>query len=158
MKKILLSLIVISAFLIPPDLIGGKRITMYFFESGVCPACERARKAMPALKRQFPGLVVYSYMVRNKYGKVNAIHKRNTRLLFSKLRRLQRNAGKRPVIISGYRKYRLQFKSGIPYYMKRISQYTVLKKEIPIPVFIIGDEAIIGYNRMMIMRKLRSLQ
>lgn len=155
MKKTGLFFIITAILIAPPAGSTAKKGTLHFFKSAVCPACKRATQEMPLFKKKYPGLRVKTYMVRNKQNRVTPQNRRNIQRLIALLKGIDRRQGGKPFIIESRKAYRLRVERGVPYYMKKISSYTTIKKEVPIPVFILGDHAYAGYRRHVLSRALR---
>ncbi len=157
-RNIITGLLIVAgaALLVPAQGRARSTGTLYFFESAVCPACKRAKADMPAFKKKYPGLRVKSYLVRDGQNRTSAKNRQNIKLLVSLLKGIDRRVGGKPFIIETKKAYRLKVERGLPYYMKQISQYTTLKKEIPVPVFILGDRCYAGYRKHVLSRALRN--
>jgi len=148
-------ILLVTGALTVPENISAKNVTLYFYHSAVCPACKRFKDDMGSLKRQFPGLIIKSFELRNSMNRVSPKNRRNIRLMVNRLKHIDRKLGKKPFVIETRKAFRLKVKKGIPYYMKQISTSTILEKEFPVPAFILGDRAYTGYRKHVLTRALR---
>ncbi|HOD14457.1 MAG TPA: hypothetical protein PK307_03380 [Spirochaetota bacterium] len=136
---------------LPAQIAGGNpapagAATLHFFTSGVCPACRRAERDLPALLKRHPGIVLATYEVRDSGNRVTATNRRNIGILVTMLGRINARVGGRPFIYESRTPFAYILVNGVPYYEKRVSGSLTVKKELPIPVFILGDRAYAGYS------------
>lgn len=150
MKKISAFAILLGIALTVP-LTGGTpatagRVTLHFFTSGVCPACKRAERELPALLKRYPETVLRTYEVRNSMNQVTAANRRNIGILVSMLGGIHARVGGRPFIYESRTPCVYALVNGVPYYEKKVSASLSVKKEVPLPIFILGDSAYVGYS------------
>ncbi|MBN2159169.1 MAG: hypothetical protein JW807_07220 [Spirochaetes bacterium] len=137
-----------------PEAAETGRITLHFFTSGVCPACVRAERELPAMLKKYPRISLAKYEVRDSMNRVTPAHRRNVSALVSMLSAISGRLGGRPFIYEGRTAHAFAAVNGVPYYIKKISDTLSVKKEVPIPVFIMGDRAYLGYRPEDIRRAL----
>lgn len=153
---IILGIAAIAALHGPSPAAAGKNVTLHHFESPVCPVCAQARTDLPAIKSQFPGLTVVTYQTRNAQGKIDAATQKNVDTLLAMLRAIEARAKGKPVVVRERKEHRLVVVGGVPYYEKVLSAQTVIKRELGVPLFIIGDRIVAGYGRTDLERELRA--
>ena len=135
-----------------PDAAGKTPVLVHFFESAVCPSCARARAFLDDFAPK-NGVTVRTYEVRNRSDAVDTGNQANINRLNAMLADIDRRNGRQPFIYDDtMRAYPFIAYKGVPHYEKRISASTVLKKPLPVPVFIIGDRAVAGFQKNLIMR------
>ena len=138
--------------MIPLSSAGEKQVTVHFFESAVCPACKSAREFLDGYKGRSDLTVIY-YEVRNKENRVDSGNVRNIKKINMMLAGIDRKNGHKPFIYDDTMKaYTLLIEKDVPCYEKRISQSTVLKKPLPVPLFVIGDRVVAGFQKNLIIR------
>jgi hypothetical protein len=152
-KTSIFILFIFGIFIVSSSDVPGKTpVTVHFFESAVCPSCAKAKEF---LKEYAPknDVIVKSYEVRNKHDAVDAGNQANINRLSAMLGDIDRKNGRQPFIYDDTMKaYPFIAVNGVPNYEKRISASTILKKPLPVPVFIIGNRAIAGFQKNLIIR------
>lgn len=159
MKQLVIIVLCAAAALVAHNSARGaskKAVIMHHFESPVCPVCSQARADLPAIKAQFPGLTVITYQTRSREGKVDAAVQKNIDTLLAMLWAIEARAKGRPVVVRERKEHRLAVVNGVPYFEKQISEQTVIKRELGVPLFIIGDRVVAGYGRADLERELRA--
>jgi len=131
---------------------AGKRLKVHFFTSPLCPHCKHAEKDLPAMLQRYPQITLATYEVLNARGRIDAANLRNRGIMIALLRDINARLGGRPFIYESGRPHAFALVNGTPYYLVKISASTTVKKDIPIPLFIMGDRAYIGYRRQEIER------
>ena len=129
-------------------------IVIHFFSSALCPVCKKAADDIGRLSAPGKKLKIIRYQLSDRNGKIDI---KNLRVLTTKLRAIDTSIRGQPFIVHQGKKYSFHEEKGMPFYLKRISATRVLKKEIPVPFFIIRDSAYIGYNRSILQRKINRL-
>ncbi len=145
---ILCSIMTLLAGLAPEQRSDGAegRLYLHFFKSQVCPHCKQAEKDLPGILKRYSRITMVSYDVRNARNQVDAVNRQNMGRLISMLQQIQnRNSGK-PFIFEYNTAYAFALVNGVPYYLKKLSETTTVKKEVPVPVFILGNRAYVGYQ------------
>ncbi len=122
------------------------RLYLHFFKSQICPHCKQAEKELPAVLRRYPRITMVSYDVRNAMNQVDAANRRNLGKLIAMLQQIQARNGGKPFIYEGNTPHAFVLVNGVPYYIKKLSDVTTIKKEVPIPVFVLGDRVYVGYQ------------
>jgi thiol-disulfide isomerase/thioredoxin len=151
-KIVLPAVIALCVALEAPRLRAEAPVVIHFFESALCPACKRAKEFLSDYAPRNNVRVVY-YEVRDKNDAITPSNRRNIGTLSAMLDRIDRSNGHRPFIHDDtMRAFPYLDVKGVPHYEKRISQSTVLKKEVPVPFFIIGERAIAGFQKNLIIR------
>lgn len=123
-----------------------KRLYLHFFKSQICPHCKQAEKELPSVLRRYPRITMIAYDVRNAMNQVDAVNRRNLGTLIAMLQQINARNGGRPFIYEGNTPHAFVLVNGVPYYMKKLSDVTTIKKEVPIPVFILGNRVYVGYQ------------
>ena len=67
-------------------------------------------------------------------------------MLVSMLQRISSRLGGKPFIYENRTPYAFALVNGVPYYIKKLSETTTVKKEVPLPVFILGNSVYVGYQ------------
>ncbi len=122
------------------------RLYLHFFKSQVCPHCRLAEKELPAVIKRYPRITMVTYDVRNAMNQVDAVNRQNLGKLIAMLQQIHARTGGRPFIYEGNTPHAFVLVNGVPYYVKKLSDVTTIKKEVPIPVFILGDRVYVGYQ------------
>ncbi len=122
------------------------RLYIHFFKSQICPHCKQAEKELPAVLRRYPRITMITYDVRNVMNQADAVNRQNLVKLIAMLQRIQARNGGKPFIYEGNSPHAFALVNGVPYYIKKLSEVTTIKKEVPIPVFIVGDKVYVGYQ------------
>lgn len=135
----------------------GGAVTLHFFESAVCPVCLQAKKDLPGLRKKYPALNVIAYQVRNGRGQIDAANEKNISRLLNMLSSIDRKLNGRPFVIHDRAAHRFVLSGGVPYYEKKISATTTVRKEMGLPIFVLGDKALVGYNPFDLEREIRGL-
>lgn len=154
MKKHILYLCVAGLMVMAAgsDVRSAGTVTVHMFASAICPACARAKQFLNEYAPKNNITVIY-YEVLNKDGQVDVTNLNNRKKLVAMLSSIDERLAKKPFIYDNTMKaYPFIAEKGVPYYEKRISQTTVLKKSMPVPVFIIGDAAVTGYQKNLLIR------
>ena len=154
MKKLIVHLCVIglTVMIAGSDVRSADAVKVYVFESAVCPSCARAKKFLKDYAPKNNITVIY-YEILNKKGQVDSTNVSNRKKLVAMLSSIDERVGKKPFVYDNTMKaYPFIAENGVPYYEKRISQTTVLKKAMPVPVFLIGDAAVAGFQQNLVIR------
>ncbi len=122
------------------------RLYLHFFKSQVCPHCRQAEKELPAVLKRYPRITMVSYDVRNAMNRVDAVNRQNMGKLIAMLQQIQARSGGKPFIYEYNTPHAFALVNGVPYYLKKISEATTVKKEVPVPVFILGNRVYVGYQ------------
>ncbi|MBP7738707.1 MAG: hypothetical protein KA369_22215 [Spirochaetes bacterium] len=122
------------------------RLYLHFFKSQVCPHCKQAEKELPPVLKRYPRITMVAYDVRNAMNQVDASNRQNLGKLIAMLQQIQARNGGKPFIYEGNTPHAFVLVNGVPYYMKKLSDVTTIKKEVPIPVFILGNRVYVGYQ------------
>ncbi len=130
------------------------RLQVYFFTSGVCPICKQAGRELPAMLRRYPRLELRTYEVRDAQNRVTDLHRRNMGTLMRLLQAIQLRTKGAPFIYERRTAYPFVAVRGVPYYEKKLSATTTVKKEVPVPVFILGDRVYVGYQQEILSQAL----
>lgn len=150
MKRASVFAIVLGIALVAPAAGGAPApagsATLHFFTSGVCPACRRAERELPALLKRHPGIVLATYEVRNSMNRVTEANRRNIGILVSMLVQINARVGGRPFVHESRTPCAFALVGGVPYYEIRVSGSLTVKKEVPLPLFILGNRAYAGYS------------
>ncbi|MBN2080174.1 MAG: hypothetical protein JW838_14490 [Spirochaetes bacterium] len=158
MKRILIAVVslAVSAVIFTQEggASSGGILPVHFFTSGVCPACKQAGRELPAMLGRYPRLRLRTYEVRDAMNRVNDLHRRNMALLVRLLQDIKTRTKGGRFIYEGRTPHAFVAVRGVPYYEKKISATTTVKKEIPVPVFVMGDRVYIGYRQEIISRAL----
>ena len=157
MKKILLYFsLVLLVFCLSDSYLSRahakKRVVLYYYYSPFCPVCKRVTPQVMQLKSDF-NLKVVKYALFNK--RTAQRDYRMMRKLISRLKRIHRKKKGRPFVMKDRKANRYYPDKTIPYYLKRISPRKELKREMPVPIIIIGDTAILGFDKPLVLRLLR---
>ncbi|HOO70764.1 MAG TPA: hypothetical protein PK926_03305 [Spirochaetota bacterium] len=154
-RRLFLLPAVFAAFIVstmPLSGAGEKKVTVHFFESAVCPACKSAKEFLDGYKSRTDITVIF-YEVRNRENNVDSRNLGNIKKINMMLADIDRRNGHKPFIYDDTMKaYTLLIEKDVPCYEKRISQSTVLKKPLPVPLFIIGDRVVAGFQKNLIIR------
>ena len=161
MKRIIAicHLVVISAFLVPAEHATGaaNRLYLHLFTSGVCPHCRLAERELPVMLTRYPRITLVSYEVLNSRGQADAKNRQNMMKLISMLRQIHERQGGKPFIYEDKTPHAFALVNGVPYYLIKISESTTIKKEVPVPVFILGERVYVGYNPQALEQAIASL-
>jgi hypothetical protein len=137
---------------------SGGILQVHFFTSGVCAVCKQAAGELPAMLASHPRLRLRTYEVRDAMNRVTDTHRRNMALLVRLLQEIKTRTKGGRFIYEGRTAHAFVAVRGIPYYEKKISATTTVKKEIPVPVFIMGDRVYVGYRKEIISQALAQYQ
>ena len=140
------------------DASTGGKLQVHFFTSGVCAVCKQAERELPAMLARHPRLELRTHEVRDAQNRVTDIHRRNLALLVRMLQDISTRTKGAPFIYEGRTAHAFVAAGGVPYYEKKISAATTVKKEVPVPVFILGDRVYIGYRREILSQALAQYQ
>ena len=154
MKKTVLLLFLITgiSLCVSLSLDAGPPVTVHFFESAVCPSCAQAKRFFDDYADK-NNIRVIQYEVRNSSNIVDKQNMANINRLVSMLKAIDKRLAKKPFIYdSSMKAYPFYTEKGVPYYKKRISKTLELKKELPVPVFIIGDSVVAGFQKSLLIR------
>jgi hypothetical protein len=148
----LFCLIILTAGLFAGQRVDGAegRLYLHFFKSQVCPHCKQAEKDLPGILKRFPRITMVSYEVRNAMNQIDALNRQNMGRLIAMLQQIQARNGGKPFIYEYNTPHAFALVNGIPYYLKKLSETTTVKKEVPIPVFILGNRVFVGYQSTML--------
>lgn len=162
MKRIpaVLACLILAAAAAPRggDASSGGILQVHFFTSGVCPVCKQAAHELPAMLARHPRLRLRTYEVRDAMNRVNDLHRSNMALLVRLLQDIKARTKGGRFIYEGRTAHAFVAVRGVPYYEKKISATTTVKKEIPVPVFIMGDRVYVGYRKEIISQALAQYQ
>lgn len=147
-RSTLFCLIVLTAGLASAQRVDGveNRLYMHFFKSQVCPHCKQAENDLPGILRRYPRITMFSYDVRNARNQVDAVNRQNMGRLITMLQQIHARIGGKPFIYENNTAYPFALVNGVPYYLKKLSETTTVKKEVPVPVFILGNRVYVGYQ------------
>ncbi|MFC1670221.1 hypothetical protein ACFL20_07480 [Spirochaetota bacterium] len=157
MKKILLYLSIVTlVFSLSgnylPKAYAKKRVVLHYYYSPFCPVCKRVSPQVMQLKKDF-NLRVIKYALFNK--RTAQRDYRMMRKLISRLKRIHRKKKGKPFVMKDRKANRYYPDKTIPYYLKRISPRKELRREMPVPIIIIGDTVVLGFDKPLVLRLLR---
>ncbi len=150
MKQTMLVLAILATAISP----ASAEKVLYFFDSAVCPVCERARGELPQMVSRH-GVRIASYRLINGSGKMDESNKKSLAVMVSMLQGIDRKTGGAAFIQKDRKAYRFAASGGFPYYLNKVSEQTTVRVEMGVPVFIFGDRVFVGYNRFELEKALR---
>ena len=159
MRRLSLSLISLGLIFAPVIPLSEARtsqsLVIHFFTSAVCPACKRAEVTLPKMIAPVAGAQIKRYEVRNSENKISPENQRNVNRLIAMLRAIEAQQGGKPFIYEDRQAHMLQIEKGIPYYLKKVSSTTTIRKAMPVPLFIVGNRVFIGFRPHVMKRVIR---
>ena len=146
----------VAAVLFFPDAARGGQGLLYvhFFTSAICPHCKQAESQLPGMLKRLPRLRLMTYQVLNARGQADAVNIRNKKKLIGMINGINTRLGGKPFIYEQKTPHSYSLVNGVPYYLKKISESTTVKKEVTIPVFILGNRVYVGYQQDLLLEAL----
>jgi len=156
MKKLILAVIIIIIS-IPVIHATQQQVVIYLFDSAVCPVCRQVKNDLPGIQKQYQNLRVINYEIVNKSSKVDSNNQKNISILNNMLSMLDKKMKGKSIVQKDQKMYPYINIKGVPHYVNKLSEYTTIKVEFGVPIFIIGDKVLLGYNKVVLEREIRNL-